>query len=292
MPALNNIQFGDRKIIKILNAMNNKFLAILAVAALFAVSSCADDDSVQKTLSFEGSYWTNLIDNPQYGGKLLYGDPYEVTSEWGNYTSYLGNAYSWYDSDNTKLSSQTVDSYGSQVYWNGGDAISHYVSGNIAEGSSDTQLTVYKKGASTSNAKGGYKDSDNFCVHTGTCTAFSFKDNVARKIIGMYVTNTLYTINVLTNGNYYCPAISSGEYFKIIATGYDALGNKTGSTSFTLANGPSNIVSEWTWWDLSSLGLVAKVDIEFDANGNLTGSYGLNAPAYFAYDDVKVEFEL
>ena len=107
----------------------------------------------------------------------------------------------------------------------------------------------------------------------------------------MYVNNTLYTVSVLTNGNYYCPAISEGEWFKVIAEGFDAKGKSTGKSEFTLASSPDDILKEWTPWNLESLGKVVRVDLSFEANGNLTGEYGLNCPAYVAFDNVTVEWE-
>lgn len=46
---------------------------------------------------------------------------------------------------------------------------------------------------------------------------------------------------------------------------------------------------EWTKWDLSVLGKVAKVD--FNITGSSDNGYGFSQPAYFAYDDVAVRFE-
>ena len=51
-------------------------------------------------------------------------------------------------------------------------------------------------------------------------------------------------------------------------------------------------VKEWTKWDLSSLGKVARVEFNLVGSEELYESgYGLGAPGYFAYDDVAVIFE-
>jgi hypothetical protein len=47
-------------------------------------------------------------------------------------------------------------------------------------------------------------------------------------------------------------------------------------------------VSDWTKFDLSALGKV--VMVVFDMDGTDKGDWGLNTPAYFAYDDVAVQF--
>ena len=57
-------------------------------------------------LTFEGEYWDALIDDPQYGGPLLYGD------------MVTGTDYSWHDQDNTELASELCESNGAAIYWN------------------------------------------------------------------------------------------------------------------------------------------------------------------------------
>ena len=54
-----------------------KFLLPFAVLAMGMAmfTSCSDDDNENvKRLDFEGGQWAKLIDSPQYGGELLYGD--------------------------------------------------------------------------------------------------------------------------------------------------------------------------------------------------------------------------
>ena len=51
-------------------------------------------------------------------------------------------------------------------------------------------------------------------------------------------------------------------------------------------------ISEWSKWDLTALGKGAKVTLNFAASDDLIGEYGLNCPAYFAYDNIAVRFDL
>ena len=44
-------------------------------------------------------------------------------------------------------------------------------------------------------------------------------------------------------------------------------------------------------WDLSVLGEVVSVGFNLVGSADLYGDWGLNAPAYFAYDDVAVRFD-
>ena len=96
-------------------------ISLAATAAVILASSCEKEpEYTLKTLSFEGSSWDALVDDPQYGGELLYGEYDEA-----NFT-YLGTDYGWYDQGNTELASELCENYGSKVYWNGGHAVSNY----------------------------------------------------------------------------------------------------------------------------------------------------------------------
>lgn len=228
--------------------------------------------------------WSDLIDNPQYGGKMLYGD--NKTAE-----------YTWYDENNTFLQHIFPYNFQAYCYWGGGHAISNYVETDLKKGNFDNQLAVYFKDSATGN--GGHNGSKNFCMHFGykdgspyNMTEFLpeifFGDGQARVIDHMYVTNSTYAISCYMDGNGLTPSIKDGDWVKLVATGYDENGEKTASLEFSMVDGPEHIVKEWTKWDLSALGKVLKV--EFNITGSSDNGYGYSQPAYFAYDDVAVRF--
>lgn len=134
----------------------------------------------------------------------------------------------------------------------------------------------------------GYKDNSPW-NGTEFLPAISFADGEARVIDHMYVNNSAYAINCYMNGNGLTANIGEEDWVKILATGYDADGNETGTLEFYLVNGPDNIITEWAKWDLSGLGKV--VSVEFNITGSSDNGYGFSQPAYFAYDDVAVRFE-
>ncbi|MBR4046365.1 MAG: DUF4465 domain-containing protein, partial [Alistipes sp.] len=149
---------------------------------------------------------------------------------------------------------------------------------------------------------GGNNGSANFAVHNGYSDFFNsqiydaslqtleFADGVERVIDHMYLMNTCYVLNSLTYGDGFNSPATETTYIKIVAYGYNANDEETGSVEFALCeNGVP--VTEWTKWDLSSLGKVAKVAFNFSASEDQIGSYGMNCPAYFAYDDVAVRWE-
>lgn len=80
-------------------------LALVMAVSLLPVSAFAAEDYELRVLTFEeadykggtnfvgGTDWSSLIDNPQYGGKLLYGSGGGVDS--------IDAAYKWTDTNNT-----------------------------------------------------------------------------------------------------------------------------------------------------------------------------------------------
>ena len=234
--------------------------------------------------AFDASAWSDLIDAPQYGGFL-----------------YTGESIWWYDGGNTELY-QTFY----LPYWSGGHAISNYACNDLTTyGNYDMQLTVYKSDAATLvQTGGGHNGSNNFAVHFGYNAAsyqygtdsrqdIVFADGVERVIDHMYVNNTTYFLNQYLTGGGFNPPATADSWTRIIATGYNASNEETNTIYFYLCQGNelgNGVINEWTKWDLTALGAVASVKFDMDASSDMIGIYGLNCPAYFAYDDVAVRF--
>jgi hypothetical protein len=269
----------------------------LLLSMVFALAGAqAQSSYTLRTLTFEDSdyaannpditnYWTSLIDNPQYGGSLLYGDFMDVD-------------YHWYDKGNTNLFSTFPENWGGHVYWGGGHAISNYWNGNLDEGDYEHQLSVYVPGIEDSGRGGyGHNGSDNFCVHYGyhdesgysadSLPYIAFADGVARTIDNMYVNISTYLANCIYNGNSLTSKLGDNDYIYLVATGYKADGTVTKTIRFPFATSKS-VVTDWTQWDLSKLGDVARV--EFNMIGSNDNGYGFSQPAYFCYDDVAVRY--
>lgn len=233
-----------------------------------------------RTLSFEQEQWNELIDEVQYGGSLLYAD---------------GGEYSWYDEGNTELCHSFVT-----PYWTGGHAISHYAMDDYATlpegyyGWYELQLSVLGGGCNGSRnfaVHNGYADFYNSQIYDASLQTLEFADGIERVVESMWVTNTCYVLNSLSYGDGFNSPATEDTLFKVVAYGYNAQEEQVGRAEFTLCNGIDNIVREWTKWDLSTLGKVAKIAFNFEASDDQIGDYGMNCPAYFAYDDVVVRFE-
>lgn len=226
------------------------------------------------------SKWSDLIDDPQYEGPLTYNEE---------------GQYFWCDEGNTELSHSF-----SGKYWGGGHAISNYVVAdyqNLPDGKwgwyeLQFQIPILPKSGSNFCVHNGYRDFYNSGIYDATLVGFSFPEGKEGIVDHMYVTNTSYHLNSIFYGDGFNAVLADDGYIKIIAYGYDKDGNGTGSTEIYLSNGRSNIAVNWLKFDLTPLGMVNKVAFNFEASEDQSGEYGLNCPAYFAYDDVAVRFPI
>ncbi len=263
------------------------FLA-LAVISAAAFTGCDNDDDATKTdmrvLTFEDAdarfapyaignaeirTWSDLIDDAQYDGALLYTH---------------GNEYRWCDDGNTGLGTEPfVEYYGATTYTGGGHAVSNHASTDIAaNGTYAAQLTVYGE-----SGHGGHNSSKNFCVHNGASVSLVFAAGMAHMIDHMWINSTTYFLHAYAGNGGFTAVPTEESWCRIVATGYDAAGRQTGTSEFWLARG-TEALREWTKWSLAPLGKIQKVT--FTVEGSDVGDWGLNTPAYFAYDDVAVTF--
>ena len=242
----------------------------------------------------ESDYWSSLVDDRQYGGKLLYGE-----SGTGVYDE--AEAYRWYDEGNTLLSSMLNNSWGSWAYWNGGIAVSDYVDSNIDNVPYTDQLTVFRKGAEAGRGEGGHAASERFAVINGVDNTFvssgtdtravlAFGDGQARTIDHAYVALTTYFLSNIVNGSSFCTAATEETFVDLLAEGFDAQGQKTGTATLRLVDGLHH-VQGWTWFDLSALGKVSSVKFNFSVSDDQKGAYGVNTPTYVAIDDIAVRMD-
>ena len=260
--------------------------------------------------------WSDLIDDSQYNGPLMYGN------------DQMDAMYYWYDEGNTELYHMFPDNY-AYCYWGGGHAVSNYWGAGYTDEDRNNHIAKYygqdyvnqwagKPGADA--ALGWFllqlmtpvaaHSGDNFCVHYGYKDDYSYIENIPelsfmdgepRVIDHMYVTNTIYTLNQLYNGvkseegnsfggNW--NGLTEDAWLKIAAYGYASIDDDEpcSEAEFYLVKG-YEVVEEWQKWDLSELGAVAKVQFNFLYSDQMGGRYGFTIPGYFAYDDIAVRFE-
>ncbi len=262
------------------------------------------EDGTERFEPYECEFTYAMMGNDETKWIIKWSDYIPRDGQYGN----GHGSYEWYDYNNTELAfvKPTIDSW-----WgiSGHAGISDYVGNDedIEQYDDDNMLFVIDLQAY--NVKGGANGSKNFCTQygyldpeeyatqyspQGVLPGLQFHDGVARVIDHMYVTNTSYTYKILVNGEH--DFGGSYEYnddctFKVVAYGYDSMDDtEPTTTEFYLLNKNKQIITDWTKWDLSSLGKVVRVEFNLIASDNGYGIYGNVIPAYFAYDDVAVQF--
>ncbi len=114
-------------------------------------------------------------------------------------------------------------------------------------------------------------------------------------IDGGYFTNSAYAYWSMRQGDAFArkfggPDGTDPDWFLLTITGYDVGMSPTGSVELYLADyrfpdsEDDYLVTEWTWVDLSGLGQVKAVG--FALTSSDVGMYGMNTPAYFAFDNL------
>ncbi len=298
-PAPANLTEANRKAELDLAAISSAGYVKVVTLAMDAMSVLSFEDADAKFTPYTLAYcsktiskWSDLIAATQYGDPMLYGSG-----------SGMAEPYWWYDENNTnlKMVMNGNPDWGDMAYcfWNGGQVISNYYDANFTGKTFNEQLEIAVTGATAGHA--GHNGSANFCVQNGYAdnyntsighgklSGFSFGDDVERVVDHMYITITSYGLNSITAGDGFNTPATPETWVKVIAYGWDKDGASTGQAeAYIVKDGKA--VNEWTKFDLSSLGKVAKVEFNIDASADQKGPYGLNFPAYFAYDDVAVRF--
>ena len=276
-----------------------RFLAFAAIAAMILFSCEKEPKAETATVDFEGAYWSALIDNPQYGGTLIYGTSYDETT----WTWSGAEGYTWTDANTTLGFDGFPDAWGSRCFSSGGEVISNYVVADYTGASSSRQLEVPVA------PRGG----SNFVVHFGsddpTQTSkvdaapvyprIRFADNSERIIKSIDVCLTNYVLNSCVNGDGFFGPITGSTALSIKAVGFDAKGVATKTSTVVIIDGNDAEAYKagtkkvaWRTWDLSALGAVNGIIFCVLGTEDCYGDYGFNAPAYFAYDNIVVETPL
>ena len=138
---------------------------------------------------------------------------------------------------------------------------------------------------------GGYNGSSNYGVayaadFNGPCYVTVLNHDGGAVVPGFYITNSSYAYAAMKDGNG-AKQFGLGDWFKLTITGYDADEEVTGTKEFYLADlrelESAYIIDDWRYVDLTGLGKVAKLGFELTSTDN--GSWGMNTPAYFCFDD-------
>ncbi len=230
-------------------------------------------------IDFEGSKWSALIDTPEYGGPLLYGKGEGFPTDEG--------VYEWTD-EATSLHSKLNNAWGSWAYWSGGAAVSNYHC-DIANGGPNTQLSLPTETPAHSGdnfiVTYGYSDGSQFA--TDSRPVFDFQDGVARQVKGLWITNNSYFLHSLTQGDSFNQSATDDTFIDVTFEGFDAAGISQGMVKYRIQDG-KKALTDWAYVDLSSLGKINTLKINYEFSKDQDNGYGFAAPAYLVIDDIEI----
>lgn len=169
--------------------------------------------------------------------------------------------------------------FGGGCCWDGWSVSNH---GDTTTPGFGNQYSSYTGGGVGGGGQFGvmYTDSANITLAT------------AETVTGTYLTNTTYAALSMLNGDGFAKQFggatgTDADWFSVTIEGLLS-GGSTGSVEFFLADYrfanslDDYIIDEWTWVDLSSLGVVDELQFSFGSSD--VGAFGINTPTYAAVD--------
>ena len=101
----------------------------------------------------------------------------------------------------------------------------------------------------------------------------------------MWATNTSYFLNELNISG--TATATTDTYVDAVFEGFDSNDKSTGTVKLRLQDGATPVM-EWKYVDLSTLGKISKLKINYEASSDQYSTYGLSSPAYIAIDDIEI----
>lgn len=272
----------------------------------------AENDSDYIVKDWEWVDFTTLGEVDSLSFKLSSSD----NGQWGmNTPAYFcvdnvgGNAPSLNTFDDLTLSNDS--------FWNGSDLSGSFYTENLVFKNKYTasQYGDYWSGWAYSNKQDittpGYvnqysawvgkqlNQSENFGIsYVSSKSTISLKDSlIGGYVHSAYLANNTYAALSMKNGDAYSKKFggvsgSDEDWLRVRIKGIGLDGNYTDSIDFYLAdyrfsdNSADYIINEWTKVNLLKLGKVKRIEFSMSSSDN--GQWGMNTPAYFCIDNIKV----
>lgn len=146
----------------------------------------------------------------------------------------------------------------------------------------------------------GYDNSTNYATSyvLGASKILLSGNTPNRTVEGMYVTNSTYAYLSMKDGDSFAKKFGGTtgddpDFFVMTIRGYVNGELTQDSVDFYLAdfrsadNSQDYIVSTWQWVDLTSLGNIDSLNISLNSSDQ--GQFGMNTPAYFCMDQMKLK---
>lgn len=263
----------------------SKFFLYALTLCMITFSACTDDELVDPVE--ESTVYVSDFEGLSFpeGDDVYYGQD-KVGENLGEndygYTQY-----------------QTLFTSGQVNYtaiYNEKDADDNYYSGVTYSRLTDNSLEGLA-GRDVAMPGQGAEDSEVYGIYHGS-TTFTFKYEEGAIPQSIQLTNNAYTYSSMLEGDDYAKKFggvngTDPDFFRVVISGLDEYDMPTASVIFYLAdfrsadNSEDYIVDSWEEVDLTALGTVQKITFSFESSDE--GEWGMNTPAYFAFDNLTTE---
>lgn len=214
------------------------------------------------------------------------------------------------------LHAQTVSTFeslvlGTDTFWDGSDQSGGFQDGNAwFHNSYDSNWMYWSAGWAYSNVQDsvssgvgnlfaakaltGYNASANYAVGQQYARIVLNGQAAGGAVNGLYVTNSTYAYNSMRDGDMFAKKFggvtgNDPDFFSLTFRKYYGGLMTSDSVVFYLAdfrfsnNAQDYLVKDWTWVDLTSLGLVDSLELQL--NSSDTGAFGINTPLFYCIDN-------
>ncbi len=256
-------------------------LASLALALAFSITSCksTDDNTNEVTLTLNA---TNIEYNESGVWAKVYDNSAHIVSQniVFSHTASISQGYSMWNGFSASRNSDTKDY--SSTEW-----ITHQW-GVMSGGGLSGVGTPFMVGFWDNMEPDDVKIEEASCVisYGGLNRADAFTP------LSVYINNSTYAYYCMLNGSAYNKKFGKGDYCKLKIYGY-LDGVRVSSIDFYLADYRSEKEAEWTMikdWTYVNLEALGKVEyICFQMESSDSGNWGMNNPAYFCLDRLKIK---
>ncbi len=199
---------------------------------------------------------------------------------------------------------------GSEGFYNGSDGKGGFKSGTASFANKFTpEFGSWSGWAASSKTDTANKGAQNFTNQYSVyaqsggngslkfAVAYAFDSSVITlaspaKAISCQIANSTYAYHDMKNGSMFSKKFGDGDFFLLTIEGFGLNNQKTGEVKYYLADfrvsAPvKGIKVGWNEVGLAPLGIVKK--IRFKLSSSDSGEFGMNNPAYFCFDNLKIE---
>ena len=152
-----------------------------------------------------------------------------------------------------------------------------YYSGFAASTLNNNDFVDYTEGQFKSVTAAGHESAGFGVLYanlwTGQFYITTLKSMEGSTVGGVYLCNDAYTYNSITKGDGYCQPFADGDYHRVVFRGDDPEGQEVVFYLADFRDGKQEIITDWTYCDLSPLGCVKKIEVTTESSNDGVPSY-------------------